>query len=130
MILLDTHIWIWWVNESKDLSKYQRHLIESNVNDGIAISLISIWKIAKLVEKKKLILSISIDKWIEKASLYIGIKIIPLSSEIIIKSTQLKGNFHNDPADQLIVATSIIHKIPLLTADDKIIKYPFVEKCK
>jgi PIN domain nuclease of toxin-antitoxin system len=44
---------------------------------------------------------------------------------IIIKSTQL-SDFHKDPADQIIVATSIISGMPLLTADEKIIAYPDV----
>jgi len=130
MILLDTHIWVWWVNESKDLSAKQMKLIEKSISKGLALSLISIWEVAKLVEKKRLLLTTPINEWIEKASAYPGIDIIPLSNDIIIKSTQLPGNFHNDPADQLIVASSIIQEIPLLTADEKILKYPFVDLCK
>jgi PIN domain nuclease of toxin-antitoxin system len=42
-----------------------------------------------------------------------------------IKSTKLAG-FHKDPADQIIVATSIISGFPLLTADEKIIAFPDV----
>jgi PIN domain nuclease of toxin-antitoxin system len=130
MILLDTHTWIWWVNGSKELSTAQRDLIENNINDGLGLSSISIWEAAKLVEKKRLLLTISINDWIEKATDYPGIEVLPLSNAIIIKSTQLEGSFRNDPADQLIVATSIIQKIPLLTADEKILNYPFVDLCK
>jgi PIN domain nuclease of toxin-antitoxin system len=130
MILLDTHIWVWWVNESKDLSAKQMKLIEKSISKGLAISLISIWEVAKLVEKKRLMLTTPINEWIENAYAYPGIEIIPLSNDIIIKSTRLPGNFHNDPADQLIVASSIIQKIPLLTSDEKILKYPFVDLCK
>lgn len=37
------------------------------------------------------------------------------------------GDFHRDPADQLIVATSRVYDVPLLTADFKIINYPHVK---
>jgi len=46
MILLDTHIWVWWVNESKDLSAKQMKLIEKSISKGLALSLISIWEVA------------------------------------------------------------------------------------
>ncbi len=49
-----------------------------------------------------------------------------LTPEISLASTQLPGNFHNDPADQIIVATSNILGIPLVTADEKIRKFPHV----
>ena len=60
----------------------------------------------------------------------IGIQKIDLSTDIVIQSTQLKGEFHKDPADQIIVATSNVLSIPLLTADDKILAYPYVKLAK
>jgi len=89
----------------------------------------SIWELAKLVEKKKIKISISIDEWIDKALAYPGLKILNLSKEIITKSISLPG-FHNDPADQLIVATSIIYDIPLLTKDKKKLEFKNVNTIK
>jgi PIN domain nuclease of toxin-antitoxin system len=51
-----------------------------------------------------------------------------LTPEIAIESTQLPGEFHRDPADQIIVATARIYNCPLLTSDKKIIDYPNVKK--
>jgi PIN domain nuclease of toxin-antitoxin system len=66
-----------------------------------------------------------IEDWLEIALSHPKISSIDLTIPIIIKSTQLPG-FHKYPADQIIVATSMILGIPLLTADEKIIAYPDV----
>jgi PIN domain nuclease of toxin-antitoxin system len=70
-------------------------------------------------------LKFPIEDWLEIALSHPNLQSIDLTIPIIIKSTQLSG-FHKDPADQIIVATSIISEIPLLTADEKIIAYPDV----
>ena len=128
MILLDTHIWVWWVHGAEQLSKNQERIIEENEQSGLAISIISCWEIAKLVEYKRLELPLNIKDWFNEALNYPGMKILPLTTEIIIESTELPGKFHKDPADQIIVATSRINKIAVLTADDKILKYKYVQK--
>jgi PIN domain nuclease of toxin-antitoxin system len=125
MILLDTHIFIWWIDDSPRLSQRHRQIIQERQDDGLGISVYSCWEIAKLVEYGKLDLSFSIEDWLEVALSHPNLQSINLTIPIIIKSTQLSG-FHKDPADQIIVATSIILGIPLLTADEKIIAYPEV----
>jgi PIN domain nuclease of toxin-antitoxin system len=125
MILLDTHILIWWIDDSPRLSQSHRQIIQSRQDDGLGISIYSCWEIAKLVEYGKLELKFSIEDWLEIALSHPNLRTIDLTIPIIVKSTQLSG-FHKDPADQIIVATSIISGIPLLTADAKIIAYPDV----
>jgi PIN domain nuclease of toxin-antitoxin system len=92
-----------------------------------AVSAISCWEVAKLVERKRLSLSISVNDWIAQALLPSGINLLPLEPEISVLSTQLPGSFHKDPADQIIVATSMLFDIPLATVDDKILAYPRVK---
>ena len=125
MILLDTHIFIWWIDNSSRLSQRHRQIIQEKQDDGLGISIYSCWEIAKLVEYGKLDLKLSIEDWLEIALSHPNLQSIDLTIPIIVKSTQLSG-FHKDPADQIIVATSIILGIPLLTADEKIIAYPKV----
>jgi PIN domain nuclease of toxin-antitoxin system len=67
-----------------------------------------------------------INEWLDLALAYPGIELIDLSLPIILQSTQLEG-FHNDPADQIIVATAKVLNVPLLTQDSKILGYPDVE---
>ncbi len=63
----------------------------------------------------------------EQALGYPGVQLIPLSPEVAIESTRLPGDFHRDPADQIIVATARIFDCPLLTLDEKILGYPHVK---
>lgn len=126
MIILDTHIWIWWVNNNSRLTKRQRELINTYQSDGLGISIISCWEVAKLVENNRLILSCSVDEWLNRGIAYPGVQLLNLSLPIIVASTQLI-NFHRDPADQLIVATSQVYNCFLLTADKKILAYPNVQ---
>ena len=92
----------------------------------IGVSAISVWEIAKLVEYRRLKLPCSIDKWFKQALNYPGISILELTPEIAVESTRLPGEFHRDPADQIIVATARIYNCPLVTSDNKILSYSHV----
>lgn len=96
---------------------------------GLGVSIISCWEIAKLVEKNRLDLSMNVDEWLEAALNYPNLQLLNLTVPIIIQSTQLTG-FHNDPADQIIVATAKVYNCPLLTADKKILDYPDITTIK
>ena len=127
MIVFDTHIWVWWVHGDERLTNNQIEVIEANENDTLGISSISCWEIAKLTEHKRLDLPCSLNKWFQQALTYPGIRLLEVSPEIAVESIQLPGEFQNDPADQIIVATDRIYNCPLLTSDGKILKYSHVE---
>ena len=73
MIILDTHIWVWWVQNDSRLSEQQRQWLQDYESDGIGVSILSSWEVAKLVEKKRLILPLAIDKWLEVALAYVSV---------------------------------------------------------
>ncbi len=127
MIVLDTHIWVWWVHHDPQLTERLRELIQSHEDEGLGVSIFSCWEVAKLVELKKLILHCAIDEWLETALQYPGIQLLSLTPKIIVESTRLPGDFHRDPADQIIVATARVHDCALLTVDSRILKYPHVK---
>lgn len=127
-MVLDTHIWIWWTSSRGNLSPDENSLLTSANPSGLKISVISIWEVAKLVEKGRIAFQIPLSEWLGKAIADYGIEVIPLTNSIIVESTSLPGSFHNDPCDQIIVATSRIFSEPILTRDAKILNYPFVEK--
>ena len=126
MIILDTHIWVWWVNDNPQLTKKYRDWINQYQSQGLGVSIISCWEVAKLVELNRIILSIPVDEWLTAALACPGVQLIELTIPIIVESTKLVG-FHRDPADQIIVATSKVYNCPLITADSKIIAYPDVQ---
>ncbi len=125
MIVLDTHILIWWLNEDTRLSK--KHLETINKAENIFISVITLWEIAKLVEHGRIKLTIDVQEWLNVIVSSPKIQVVELLVEIIVESTRLPGSFHKDPADQLIVATSRVLNCNLLTEDDKILKYEHVQ---
>jgi PIN domain nuclease of toxin-antitoxin system len=126
MILLDTHIWIWFVDESNQLTQQHKQVIEHHRADGLAVSAISCWEVAKLVEYNRLNLACPIEEWMEVATTLPDVQLIELTPQIAIASTKLPGNFHRDPADQIIVATAQIYNLELLTIDERILKYDYV----
>ena len=65
----------------------------------------------------------SLDEWFDQALDYPGVQLLALTPEIAIESTRLPGEFHRDPADQIIVATARVYGCPLVTSDEKIVNY-------
>jgi PIN domain nuclease of toxin-antitoxin system len=127
VILLDTHVWVWWVHGDSRLQASSLDLLKTNEDRGLGVSIISCWEVAKLVENKRLALPNTVEEWIEQALGYPGIVLLELTPRIVIEATQLPGSFHRDPADQLIVATARVHGSPLATADRKILDYEGVD---
>ena len=126
MILLDTHIWVWWVHQDPRLAAAHVQLLSQEEPIGLGVSAISCWEVAKLVELNRLTLPVALDLWTDRALAYPGIALLPLTPRIAIESTRLPGDFHRDPADQIIVATARVHAIDLVTADTRILNYPHV----
>ena len=127
MIVLDTHVWIWWVHNDPLLPHNAAQVVTAYESNGLGISAISCWEIAKLVEYNRLILPLSVNDWMKQALSYPGIRLLELTPEIAIESTQLPQPFHKDPADQIIVATAREYGCELATLDDKIRRYGHVK---
>jgi PIN domain nuclease of toxin-antitoxin system len=122
VIILDTHIWIWWVDNNSRLIERQRSWIQQHQVDGLGVSIISCWEVAKAVESGRLELSKPVSNWLVDALSYPGVRLLELTVPIVVESTQLVG-FHRDPGDQVIVATARVHQCSLLSADQKILAY-------
>ncbi len=119
MILLDTHIWFYYINDGvESLTPEVRQAIHEN--DTLGVSVISCWEIAMLVAKQRVRLSIDLQDWIVGALKQKGIKLVELTPEIAVLSTRLPGNFHKDPADRMIAASCLKLGAPLLTLDERI----------
>ncbi|WP_026796065.1 MULTISPECIES: type II toxin-antitoxin system VapC family toxin [Planktothrix] len=125
MIILDTHAWIWWTNESINLST--KALDAINKTDIIGIPAISCWELAMLVSKGRIGLSMDVQVWIDVALQRPKVKLLPLTPEIAVLSTRLPGDFHGDPSDRLIVASSLVHKAPLVSKDEKIQNWQYLQ---
>lgn len=130
MIVLDTHVWVWWVNDPAQLTEAQRQEIYRNEDDQIGVSAISCWEVAKLCERERLELPVELSEWLRAALRYPGISLLHLTPEVAVESTSLPGAFHRDPSDQIVVATARLHDCPLVTSDEKITRYPYVRSVR
>jgi PIN domain nuclease of toxin-antitoxin system len=128
MIVLDTHVWVLFVSNPELLSKRAKRSLDAAMEEkGILISSISTWEVALLVVKKRLQLTLNVTDWIAKSEALPFITFISVDNSVAIKSVNLPQPLHNDPADRIIIATAISMGAPLVTKDEKILKYPHVQ---
>ena len=125
--LLDTHTWVWWNGSPQLLSRKVRRILEQPRNyEELLLSAISPWELAKLLEKERIRLSCEGDVWIKEALAVSGLRLVELLPEIAYQSTILPKPFHDDPADQIIVATARHENAIVITKDRLIRNYPHV----
>jgi PIN domain nuclease of toxin-antitoxin system len=128
LILLDTHVWLWWLHSPEKLSALARTALEEGEARGaLRVSAISVWEVAVKVEIGKLKLPLEIQHWYEVASTERPIVIEPLVPADLIASTRLPGQLHRDPADRIIVAVARRYSARLVTRDRKLRDYPHVQ---
>ena len=124
VIILDTHVLIWAVQDDPRLGKTARHIIDDmTLHSRILIAAITPWEIAMLAQKGRIALGDDVGRWISRALALPGIALAPLEAPISVGSVRLPGDFHADPADRMIVATARFHQAPLMTADQAILTY-------
>ncbi len=129
MIVLDTHVLVWWVNGENQLTAPAKEAIKQEMSAAgeILISSMTAWEIALLVDKERLSLTMNIDDWFAVVGEIEGVRFVPLDNELAIQSVTLPGEFHKDPADRMITALARRHSAPLVTADTRIREYRHVK---
>lgn len=126
MILLDTHIWVWWVQGDGRIPPPMWGILESNEKYGLGVSIVSCLEVARLVAHGRLTIPLPIDQWIDDALKYPHMRLIELTPQIAIDSTRLPGVFHKDPCDRIIVATAMTLGWKIATVDRDILSYSAV----
>jgi PIN domain nuclease of toxin-antitoxin system len=106
--------------------RHREAIVGHRDDDGLAVSAISCWEVAKLVEYGRLELTLEVGPWMREALRLPGLSRIELTPRIAVASTQLPGSFHSDPADQIIAATARVHDLILATEDCKIRAYDHI----
>lgn len=116
--LLDTHAWIQCALGESVPALVSQAITEHA--DTLALSDISLWEAAKLVELGRLELSISLEEFFE-ISITPELTVLPVTALIARRVATLEeSGFHKDPADQLIVATALVHGLRLISNDPRI----------
>ncbi len=126
--LLDTHTWIWWHMNPQKLSAKVINLIgDGKRYEELLLSAISPWEFCKLLEKGRIAISCSPEDWLNAAFDLPKFRLIQLSPVLAYRSTILPQPFHNDPADQIIVATARQENATILTKDGNLLEYEHVK---
>ena len=122
MILLDTHVLVWFWHGQSDLGRRARETIEREWQAGnAAVSTISLWESGMLHEKGRIQLPAEPSAW--RASLLReGLVEIPVDGAIAARAGTLR-DIHGDPADRLILATAL-EGHQLITGDTRLLEWP------
>lgn len=120
MLILDTHALYWWVNRTPDkLAQQQIDIIETA--ESVAVSAMTCWEMAWLVKHGRIALKLPVTEWLNQVE-EIGITIIPVTRSIAERAVSLPEH-HKDPADRIIIATTIEYKAQLLSIDERFPEY-------
>ena len=117
MIILDTHIWLWWVNDDTAALKTEWRELIDNASE-VGISAISCFEVAWLERHSRITLPLPRTTWFEKALDGSGISLLPVSAEIAWTAVDLQEH-HSDPQDRIIIATALVLGCQLISADRK-----------
>jgi PIN domain nuclease of toxin-antitoxin system len=121
MILLDTHILIWLLIAPEHLSPKEKKVITTARRSGpLALSAISLWEIAWLVENKRIDIDVTVASFVKKCASFV--QVFPIIQEIAVRSVQFPKFYPSDPQDRMIGATALVEGIRLLTHDKRIVK--------
>ena len=120
-VLLDTHIWVWWLTPGSPLTRTEREALDvAAERSELCLAAISLWEAQMLYRKRRLELPLPFSDWLTRAADSRIVSVIPLDVETVLALDSLPHSFHGDPADRLIVATARAHALPLATRDTRI----------
>ena len=124
-LLLDTHAWIWIIEDNPRLSATARKAIQKASNaHQLRLSATSVFEIAMLMRKKRdLAQGVTLEEWVRSALLIPGLTVFPIDARVALQSQMIGDDFHSDPADRFIVATAQIEQCRLATADSAILQF-------
>ena len=115
MIIMDTHIWVKWIiNGNRDLSEIIVNAMKLDTH--LAVSAISCMEVSLLEKRGRLQLPLSVKDWLKEALENSGVESLPVTCEIMQNAVAL-SDIHQDPADRIIIATSIFYDAKLASID-------------
>jgi PIN domain nuclease of toxin-antitoxin system len=112
-VLLDTHAFLWWCEDSRQLSRKARKAISE---EDCLLSLASLWEIAIKVSLGKLKLPASIDRYVPQQLALNGFSALEIGFRHISGCAELPWH-HRDPFDRLLVAQAVEEELPVVSRD-------------
>jgi len=118
VIVLDTHAFLWWLDEDPRLSETARTAIEEAARIGVPTA--CCLEIATLARRGRVTLAGGATRWIRAALADPRVEEVPLTAEIAIEAGRLPDTFPGDPVDRVVYATSAVTGSRLVTRDRRI----------
>ena len=120
-LLLDTHVFLWWIGDSDKLSQSARDALTDSTND-LFFSTASAWEMAIKLRTGKLSLSEDLDRFLPTQLQRNAIQVIPIGLSHAMHVRRLPLH-HRGPFDRMLVAQATLEEMTLLTADPWIRRY-------
>ena len=121
-VLLDTHVFLWFITDDRRLSSRVREIMEDPEND-LLLSIASLWEIAIKASLGKLTLARPFGELMPHELAENAIEVLPIRLDHLTTLTSLPFH-HRDPFDRLIVAQAVVEEMPVLSADSAFSPYP------
>ncbi|HET8828377.1 MAG TPA: type II toxin-antitoxin system VapC family toxin [Pelobium sp.] len=120
--LLDTHVFIWSVLNTKKISEKVLNILEDS-NQQIFVSAVSFWELSLKYSIGKLNLNLLKPEMFPSIALDMNYKNLPLSVEESSSFHTLEGGWHKDPFDRMLIVQAMENNLTLITKDENIAKY-------
>jgi PIN domain nuclease of toxin-antitoxin system len=121
-LLLDTHIFLWYISNDHHLPKSLKDIIQDSVNE-VYLSVVSLWESIVKYRLGKLPLPLSPEKYLPLQRERHDILSLSLDEAGIIHLTALPS-LHRDPFDRMLICQAIEHDMTIVTMDAAITQYP------
>ena len=125
MIVLDTHVWIWWLHGDHPSFTPRFRDAVAGASD-VGVSAVSCFEVAWLVIRQRVQIAHGLDEWFDRALRVSGVRLLPLTPEIARLAAELPAH-HGDPFDRIIIATAVANDAKLLSADAKFPAYEILK---
>ena len=122
-VLLDTHVWVWWLSGSDRLPRREAASLDDLAAKGqLRLAAISLWEVQMAFSKGRFVPEDGFERWLRVAAAPETIQVLPLDVPVTLALNSLPERMHADPADRLIVATARAYRCELATHDDALRK--------
>lgn len=124
-LLLDTHVWVWAVEDPGTLGRRTRAVLRDMANER-SVCAVSGLEIARLLWSGDMTMHVPLDEWMTKSLHDLRADSLPVTLDIAVEAYRIPEPFHRDPADRQIVACARLHELTVVTADERILDWGHV----